>query len=126
MSKKIQATISDKNNSAIEEIILNNELIGYDGDIIKNISAAASFFIDLGLRVYLSSKNKDESNNLNLDNFRYELFKKVMQSYYINKQLLESLNELSEFENRNLLKEANEKSREPFSNEIKQLFGERK
>lgn len=109
MSVKIQTYVSDKNIEKISELIQAHDFVDYEGNYMKTKSAVCSYLIDLGLRVHVSSKDK---THFNLSDFRFELFKRVLQTLQVSKITVDILNELPEFKNRNLLNECFNQNKE--------------
>jgi hypothetical protein len=102
MSKVIQVAVSDKSYEKVKELILANDFVDYEGNYIKKVSKVYAYLSDLGLRVHLSSKNE---NHFNINEYRYELYKKELQSLQLCKALIEILNELPNFSGRTLIDE---------------------
>lgn len=127
MSKKIQTTISDKNNEQILELISSRDITDHSGNYLTSVSAVCSFMIDLGLRVYMASKEK-KKDEFDLNGYRYEMFKRVLHSTQLSKSIILILNQLPEFEDRNLLDEffnKNKNTSDWISNELRRFFNDK-
>ena len=102
MGKIIQVNVSDKDLEDIDSIIQTIKLQDYNGNYLTRRSAVASYLINLGIRVIKSSNEKE---NFNINEYRKELFKRVLQNIQLSKAIIEILNELPEFKERFLLNE---------------------
>lgn len=124
MSKRIQVFVSDKNSDLISKMIINNEVYDLNGDMIKTASGLCSYFIDLGIRVFLASKNRTEFND---KEFKKEQYKKILQITQLSKSIINILNQLPEFKDRDLLKEEfnnNEIAKDWIINEHNKFFSD--
>ena len=102
MGKIIQVNVSDKDLEDIDSLIQTKKLQDYNGNYLTRRSAVASYLINLGIRVIKSSNEKE---NFNINEYRKELFKRVLQNIQLSKAIIEILNELPEFKERFLLNE---------------------
>ena len=102
MGKIIQVNVSDKDLEDIDSLIQTKKLQDYNGNYLTRRSAVASYLINLGIRVIKSSNEKE---NFNINEYRKELFKRVLQNIQLSKAIIEILNELPEFKEKFFLNE---------------------
>lgn len=102
MSKIVQVRISDKILEFIDESILEKRIVDYSGNYLNKRSTVAAYLIDLGMRVIKSSKEKE---SINVNEFRAELFKRVLQNLQLSKSIIQILNRFPENQKTNLLNE---------------------
>ena len=102
MSKIVQVRIRDKILEFIDESILEKRIVDYSGNYLNKRSTVAAYLIDLGMRVIKSSKEKE---SINVNEFRAELFKRVLQNLQLSKSIIQILNRFPENQKTNLLNE---------------------
>lgn len=122
MANIIQVNVSDKDLEDIDRFIEQKFLTDYNGNYLTKRSAVAAFLINLGIRVV---KSKNEKELFDIDNYRYETYKKILQDLQLTKALISILNELPEFKERNLLDEYYNKNTQSLNwieSEMKKFF----
>lgn len=122
MANIIQVNVSDKDLEDIDRFIEQKTLIDYNSNYLTKRSAVAAYLINLGIRVI---KSKNEKELFDIDNYRYETYKKILQELQLTKALISILNELPEFKERNLLDEYYNKNTQSINwieSEMKKFF----
>lgn len=121
MANIIQTNVSDKNYEEINNFIMNKSLQDYNGNYLVKRSAVASYLIDLGIRVI---KSKNDKEQFNINEYRKELFKRILQNIQLSKAIIDILNELPEFKGNSLFNEYfnnNSESLEFIKNEMERI-----
>lgn len=122
MANIIQVNVSDKDLEDIDRFIEQKTLIDYNSNYLTKRSAVAAYLINLGIRVI---KSKNEKELFDIDNYRYETYKKILQELQLTKALISILNELPEFKERSLLDEYYNKNTQSLNwieSEMKKFF----